>query len=289
MRKITAALGAAALISGMSVASAADIARPVYKAPPVVPAQFSWTGFYIGGHVGALHNRSSFDGLIDVTVFPAFGFLGPLFPIIVPSRFGTIPGVSASNTGFIGGGQLGYNWQAGNFLLGLEGDASWTRARTNAAFVVPDPFGIQTLTGGYTTSIDWTASLRGRVGLVWDRFLVYATGGAAFAKWNVGSTFTLVNPTPAIFAPVPGASGTTAFGTSFTDVGWTIGGGLEWALSDNWSVAGEYRHSRFGSRSIRLASTDPSGIILTGPPLTTNVRLTTDQVTLRLNYRFGPR
>jgi outer membrane immunogenic protein len=62
---------------------------------------------------------------------------------------------------------------------------------------------------------------------------------------------------------------------------------LEWALSDNWSVAGEYRHSRFGSRSITLASTDPSGIILTGPPLVTNARLTTDQVTLRLNYRFG--
>jgi outer membrane immunogenic protein len=283
-KKVLGAVMFAMLMSG--AAHAADIARPVYKAAPMVAPPFSWTGFYIGGHVGALRGQGRFDSVVGQPVFPAFGFLGPLFPIIIPSRLGTLPAVSASETGFVGGGQLGYNWQIGsNFLLGFEGDASWTRVRASGTFSPVDPSGLVTLSGTYTTEIDWTASLRARAGVTWDRLLVYATGGAALANWKAGSTFTLVNPTPGIFAPIP-ASGTTAASSTFTDLGWTIGGGFEWAFADNWSVAGEYRHSRFGSHTITLANTDPSGIILT-TPLTTNVRLTTDQATLRLNYRFG--
>jgi outer membrane immunogenic protein len=266
---------------------AADLRAPVVKAPPVpIAVPFSWTGFYIGGHVGAVRGRGSFDAIVDQPVFPAFGFLGPLFPIIVPSRLGTIPGVSASDTSFLGGGQLGYNWQVGSFLLGFEGDASWTHVRASATFSPVDPFGFQTLNGTYTTEIDWMASLRARLGVTWDRLLIYATGGAAFAGGSVSSTFTLTNPTPNIFAPVPGATGTTAASANFTRVGWTIGGGLEYAFDRNWSLAGEYRYSDFGRFGVALASTDPSGI-LGLPTLATNVRLRTDQATLRLNYRFG--
>jgi outer membrane immunogenic protein len=281
-KKLLGVAVALALMPGAG--QAADIARPVYKAPVAVPVQFSWTGFYIGGHVGALHGRGRFDAVTG-PLFPPFGFLAGI-PTIVPARIGTVPGASASDTGFIGGGQLGYNWQVGSFVFGFEGDASWAHVRAGTAFAPVDPFGFQTLNGTYTTNIDWTASLRARAGFAWDRLLIYATGGAAFARWDVGSTFTLVNPTPGIIVPVPGASGTTAAGASFTDAGWTIGGGLEWAFANNWSLAGEYRHSRYRGHTITLASTDPSGT-LGFPPLTTNVRLTTDQATLRLNYRFG--
>jgi outer membrane immunogenic protein len=270
-------------------AGAADIAKPVYKAPVVAPPPaFTWTGVYIGGHVGGIRGRSDLGAVRDV-IFPGFVTLGlpAIAPIVaVPSRFATVGGVSASNTSFMGGGQLGYNWQMGSFLFGFEGDASWTRIRATAVQNVPDPFFISTLVGTYTTEVDWTASLRGRLGVTFDRLLVYATGGAAFAGGRVNSTFTLTNPVPGIFFPATGASGTTVASSTFTDVGWTLGGGLEWAFDNNWSIAGEYRYADLGNHSVRLATTDPSGA-LGITPVTVTRRLRTDEATLRLNYRFG--
>jgi outer membrane immunogenic protein len=187
----------------------------------------------------------------------------------------------------MGGGQLGYNWQMGSFLFGLEGDASWTRIRAGVTQNVIDPFGSQTLTGIYTTEVDWTASLRGRLGVTFDRVLLYATGGAAFAGGRVNSTFTLTNPVPGIVFPIP-FSGTTAASSTFTDVGWTVGGGIEWAFANNWSIAGEYRYADYGRHGVRLANTDPAGPGSLGiNPVTVTRRLTTDEATLRLNYRFG--
>ena len=123
--------------------------------------------------------------------------------------------------------------------------------------------------------------------MTWDRVLVYATGGAAFAGGRVNSTFTLTNPIPGIFFPIPFA-GTTVASSSFTDVGWTVGGGIEWAFADNWSIAGEYRYADYGSHSVTFANTDPAGPASLGiVPATVSRRLTTDQATLRLNYRFG--
>ena len=287
-------VGAALIIGAMmcAPAGAADIARPVYKAPVVAPPPaFTWTGFYVGGHVGGIRGRDSFSAVRDV-VFPGFVTLGGFAPaipglVLVPSRFGTVGGVSASDTSFKGGGQLGYNWQVGSFLLGLEGDASWTRIRAGVTQNVADPFLIATLTGNYTTEVDWTASLRARVGVTFDRVLLYATGGAAFAGGRVNSSFTLVNPITGIFAPIP-FSGTTTASSNFSDVGWTVGGGIEWAFANNWSIAGEYRHSDYGSHGVTLANTDPAGPGSLGIlPVTVSRHLKTDEATLRLNYRFG--
>jgi outer membrane immunogenic protein len=268
------------LLAGAS-AQAADLRMPVKAAPVVVPA-FNWTGFYIGGHLGGIWGDSRFD---EVTgpVFPAFALAPPPFIIIFPARIGTIPGATASDESFMGGGQLGFNWQAGHFLFGVEADVSGMRLRENATVIPTSPFtGGQVITGTYTTQIDWMASLRGRVGLAFDRLLIYATGGAAFADAQVNTSFTLTQP-PGTLAP-PG--GTTAARASLRNIGWTLGGGIEWAIWDAWSLAAEYRHSDFGREAIALASTDPAGALA---PLTTNVRLTTDQATLRLNYRFGGR
>ena len=179
--------------------------------------------------------------------------------VIVPSRFATLPGVSATNTGFVGGGQIGYNWQFSNFVFGLEADANWNRVRPSVGFNVPDPFLVQTLTGSYTTEIDWTSSFRGRVGLTFDRLLVYATGGAAIAGGRVNSSFTLNTPITGIIFPIP-SSGTTNASSNFTRLGWTVGGGLEYAFTNNWSIAGEYRYSDFGSRTITRREYRPGGI-----------------------------
>jgi len=277
---------------GIASAHAADL--PV-KAKPVVPIAmpFSWTGFYIGGHAGAKRGRADYGEVREV-LFPGFvtvGGIPSIAPIvIVPSRFGTLPGVSATNTGFVGGGQIGYNWQVSNFVFGLEADANWNRVRPSLGFNVPDPFLIQTLTGSYTTEIDWTSSFRGRVGMAFDRLLVYATGGAAIAGGRVNSSFTLNTPITGIIFPIP-SSGTTIASSKFTRLGWTVGGGLEYAFTNNWSIAGEYRYSDFGSRSITVANTDPAGFASLGIfAQTISTRLRTDEATLRLNYRFdaGP-
>ena len=286
-------VGAGLIIGAMmsAPAGAADIARPVYKAPVVAPPPaFTWTGFYVGGHVGGIRGRGSFGEARDVVFlgFVTVGGLPGIAPIvIVPSRFATVGGVSGSGTSFIGGGQVGYNWQVGSFLLGLEGDASWTRIRAGVTQAVPDPFLVQTLTGTYSTEVDWTASLRARVGVTFDRVLLYATGGAAFAGGQVNSAFTLVTPITGIIFPVP-SSGTTVASASFNDIGWTVGGGIEWAFADNWSLAGEYRHADYGSHGVTLANTDPAGPGSLGiVPVTVSRRLTTNQATVRLNYRFG--
>jgi len=289
--KASGALLASLVILGASAVQAADL-RPVMKAPPApVVVPFSWTGFYIGGHAGAMRGKAEFGEAFDV-LFPGFVTLGlpAIAPIVlVPSRFGTIPAASGTSTNFKGGGQIGYNWQTSNWVFGLEADASWTRVRAGAALNVPDPFLIQTLTGTTTAEIDWTASLRARAGVTFDRLLVYATGGAAIAGGRVNSTFTLTNPTPQIVFPIPG-SGTTTASSDFTRLGWTIGGGLEYAFNRNWSLAGEYRYSDYGRKGVTLANTDPSapasGLAIVGQNV--GMRIRTDEATLRLNYRFDP-
>ena len=286
---------AAVVATAMSATAQAADLRPVTKAPPMpIVVPFSWTGFYIGGHVGAKRGRAEY-GQVREVLFPGFvtvGGIPSIAPIvIVPSRFGTLPAVSGTNTGFVGGGQIGYNWQvSNNFVFGLEADANWNCVRPSLGFNVPDPFLTQTLVGTYTTEIDWTSSFRGRVGMAFDRLLVYATGGAAIAGGRVNSSFTLNTPITGIIFPIP-SSGTTFASSNFTRLGWTVGGGLEYAFTNNWSIAGEYRYADFGSRSVTVANTDPAGFASLGIfGQTISTRLRTDEATLRLNYRFdaGP-
>lgn len=293
MRATSILVTIGALTLGVAFAQAADL-RPITKAPPpvTVPAQFDWTGFYVGGHVGALRGRADLDSVRDV-VFPGFVTLNgipALAPIvIVPSRFAVLGGVSSTDTDFTGGGQIGYNWQIGSFLFGLEGDASWTNVKVALRQNVEDPFFIQTLVGTYTAQIDWTATIRARVGATFDRWMLYVTGGAAFVGGEFNSTFTLTNPITGIFFPTP-FEGTMTGNSKFSRVGWTIGAGFEWAFTNSWSLAGEYRYTDYGNFGVTFAGTDPAaatsglGIV----PYSTTMRLKTDTATLRLNYRFAP-
>jgi outer membrane immunogenic protein len=160
--------------------SAADMrARPVYKAPPPVPAiytMYNWTGLYIGGHIGYGSAKFEFNTGID----------------------------SGSRSSLIGGGQLGFNWQAGSVVWGLEGDVS------GASFSA----GRQVSTIG--AKVDLLASLRGRLGLAFDRILVYGTGGVGYVHGKAG-------------AQTLGTVLTLNFGSSRG----VVGGGVEWAASNN--------------------------------------------------------
>jgi len=191
-----ALLGATALAVGSSYAYAADLpvkapaVAPVY-APPVA----TWTGFYLGPNVGW--------GWADVDV----------------------GGVSSNLNGIIGGGQIGYNWQTGNFLIGIEGDFQGSSQAVNdtAAGVTVDQ------------RLPWFATLRGRIGYVAGPLLVYFTGGGAWANYRLEVS----------------QAGTTVSDDA-TKTAWTIGGGVEWMFAPKWSAKAEYLYLDTGDRSVNL-------------------------------------
>ena len=233
-------LATTVLSAGLTaVAVAADL-RPAYKAPPAamapVPLAYNWTGFYIGGHAGA--------GWAD-------GF----------------------DTAFVGGGQIGYNYQfTPNWLIGIEGDISGTtfsRSSTTVTDLEVVPGVVLPLTTNATSDLNWIASIRGRIGYTWDRFMVYFTGGAAWADVNFNETLSLDG-----FGTVGTAS------ASGTANGWVVGGGGEWMFAPNWTVGVEYLHYDFGSVS---GTATAFGIT---EPVSHDVG-SVDVVRARLNYKFG--
>lgn len=251
------------------------------KARPIAAPVFSWTGLYVGGHIGGAKadgSSEAYNGLL----FPPFAILPPALPIItiIPGLIATLPG-AGSSTGVIGGGQIGYNWQSNQIVYGLEADVTGTDLKGTSASAtrLAPPFD-QTVTVNFGR-IDWMASFRGRLGFTAQRALFYVTGGAAVAE--IGSVTTTVTNGAGIGLPAGTFSAST--GGSSTHWGWTVGGGVEWAFTNNWSLAGEYRHTDLGSRGVTFAIPDGLGTIFaTG---TTNADLKIDQVTARLNYRFG--
>lgn len=228
MKKFLCASAALVLagVAGAAVvgtASAADLARraprrPVIKAPAYVP--FSWTGFYLGVNGGYGFGRSKWSGL--------------------PASFDV-------NGGLVGG-QLGYNWQLGQLVYGLEGDGDWSDLRGTA-----NPAACGTVC---RTRNDYLATVRGRLGYAMDRLLPYATGGLA-----VGN----------IHATVPGFAGIDT-----NRAGWTVGGGLEYAVAPNWSVKAEYLYVDLGNNTCSTMCGLPNN----------DVSLTSNVVRGGINYRF---
>src|SRR5689334_8931048 len=149
MRSMYSLVSAAALVVGLTgTASAADL-MPV-KAPPMPAPVWSWTGFYVGAHVGG-----------------AFG--------TIESDIAGFPIASATINGFAGGGQVGYNWQTGPIVLGIESDISGTNLQGTTPCVV-------VLT--CNRQVDWFGTVAGRIGFAADRALLYVKAGGAFANFN---------------------------------------------------------------------------------------------------------
>ena len=155
------------------------------------------------------------------------------------------------STGFIGGGQAGYNYQNGAFLWGIETDFQGTNIKgntsTSASFVFPPPavpgiLAVATSTG--SEKLDWLGTLRGRLGWIpTPPLLVYATGGLAYGRVQTGASFSLQESNNG----VPLSAGLTAVSQSDTRAGWTVGGGLEWMFAPQWSVKGEYLYYDLGT------------------------------------------
>lgn len=262
-------LGSAALVvlvtAGSAMAADLEVKAPVYKAPVMAPV-YNWSGFYVGGNLGYSFGHASTDW--------------------------TIAGVPVGSTsqnmdGILGGLQAGYNWQSSNWVLGLEADIQATGQQGSSSIADSIstttttnpclPFASCPTTTTTTTTaaltnqekLPWFGTLRGRLGLTpSDRWLVYATGGLAYGEIDTNGTLTV-------------GVASTAVSINTTRVGWTVGGGIEGALWDNWTAKLEYLYIDLGS----VANTY-TGI---GPftPITTNTHVTDNIVRVGINYRFG--
>jgi outer membrane immunogenic protein len=243
-------------------AAAADMPMPM-KAAAAAPV-FNWTGCYVGINGGGAASGSNFVSRVD----PGTHLVDPA-DLAIAGATGT---GSANDAGFIGGGQVGCNLQSGGFAFGIEGD--WDYLRSTPTFTSPN--GVlgtgDTVTVSQSLRTSSLATVRPRFGIVTDRNFLYATGGVAFAKVNYTQTYT-----DTLNAAVGTAAGST------TLMGWTVGGGWEWAWTDHVTLKTEYLFAKFPTTNVLGGIADNAG---GANALHGSYDLTIQTARLGLNYKF---
>ena len=222
---VSAVAGAGALATATMVgpAHAADLPRQMVTKAPAYPTPYeNWTGFYVGLNGGGGWGSSSWS-------------------------------TSASRdfdvSGGLVGGTIGYNWQHGTWMFGLEGDLDWANiSGTGTSFLCP---------AGCSSENTWLGTARGRLGYAFDRWMPYITAGAAFGD---------------VKATHPGFAVATN-----TQLGWTIGGGVEYAVVRNWTAKVEYLHYDLGSFNCGVSCNGFAS---------DNVKFNADAVRGGINFRF---
>jgi outer membrane immunogenic protein len=213
MRRGLLLLSTALSLVAASSAFAADLpVKAPYAPAPVLP---TWTGFYAGVNVGGAWANGG-NGTGDVG-------------------------------GVLGGGQLGYNWQAGQFVFGVEGDFQGTTQKKSGTIGAVS----------FEEKLPWLATLRGRVGYAPGPFMFYVTGGAAWVNYEVNLS-----------------SGAASISDNTTQSAWTIGGGVEWMFLPHWSTKVEYLYVDTGDQDVTLFGVTASG------------RVKDNIVRAGLNYHF---
>jgi len=242
--------------------------KQVAPAPP--ECDFTWTGFYIGGNFG--YGWANAD--TDVEPFST----NPVLPFTdaVPVNLQPDP------SGFIGGGQIGFNWQWNKWLvLGIESDFQGSdiegHDRSNPIFntagVAPFPDSFEEA----HERMQWFGSTRGRIGISpWCRVLLYATGGVAYGSVDYSASLN--------FGPTPPR--TFAYPVDFTEtqVGWTVGGGFEYAIGHHWTVKAEYLYYDLGDAD-RTQNQLINGVPQ-GPPFFVNYNFETSGNIVRGGFNF---
>jgi opacity protein-like surface antigen len=214
----------------------ADVSRPILT-KALSPAT-NWTSVYLGVNGGYTFGGSKWSDGVTGTSSNSFG-----------------------TSGFVLGGTVGANYQVGSLVFGVEGDGDWADASGFGTFT-----STSLCAGGCLTANTWLSTVRGRVGYAFDRYLVYATGGAAFG--DIRANFSN--------GPI----------SRSMETGWTVGAGIEVALGRNWSAKAEYLFVDLADGSCTKACSiaDPNG-----PPLVPNVAVKFDESIVRggINYRFS--
>jgi outer membrane immunogenic protein len=210
MRKLVFGLLAATAGAALAASSASAADLPFRAAPPApiiaaVPI-FTWTGFYVGVNAGYGWQDSNNDSGV---------FVPPGTFVTAPGATGVVTFGDDNGDGFVGGGQLGYNYQVGSFVLGVEADLQWADlGGSNGVAVVPAGFPVTFVPAGTVGGIDWFGTVRARVGVAFDRALIYATGGFAYGGADDNNGLGFVNDDD-------------------VRTGWVLGGGLEYAFTNN--------------------------------------------------------
>jgi outer membrane immunogenic protein len=274
-------LGVLALLASAAAAPALAADMPVKARPmPAVVAMYNWSGVYIGGNVGYSWGRSETD--VSYFTNPAGA------PITPPA--GSLTSARTNLDGWLAGGQIGANWQFGQWLFGVEADAQWSGQRGSSNFLcaatviggacVPGvtalPAGVTGTALGLSQDLEWFGTARLRLGwLPTQTLLLYATGGLAFGEVETSGILTS-------FTACCGVA-TVAGTISETKLGWTVGAGIEGVISGPWTAKLEYLYMDLGS---------VSGSFVT--PTTPGIRaafssdITDHILRVGLNYRFMP-
>jgi outer membrane immunogenic protein len=239
-RFLLTTVGLVALVGLAAPASAADMAVKA-PPPPVVAPIYNWTGFYIGGNGGWGQSRNCVDFLNATGIDFADG--------------------CRERSGGVVGGQLGYRWQASQWVFGVEAQGDWADLSNTRLSIINPAFSTRTKTDGI-------GLFTGQIGYAWNASLLYVKGGAAVTS----NRFSILD-TP---------SGAELASASATRWGGTVGVGWEYGFAPNWSAGIEYDHLFMGNSNNSFSVVNP---IVAGA--LNRISQDVDMVTVRVNYRFG--
>jgi outer membrane immunogenic protein len=241
-----------ALCFAAASAFAADLPSPaIVPTPAYLAPVYNWTGFYVGGNMGA-----GWSGLSNTNFSDTLGssFTGP------------------TNTQFVGGAQVGANYQfGGGVVVGVEAMFDWFAVSHNNPVTATDPTNTVAANIGVADA-RWLTTATGRIGYAWDRVLLYAKGGGAWVA-TANPSISIAGGGPASFS----AFNNTTMST------WTAGFGLEWAFSGNWSARAEYDYIAVPNQSLTVAPATPT---FGGDVISFNNR-NLSIFTAAINYKFG--
>jgi outer membrane immunogenic protein len=273
---VPASMALAVMTAGPALAADLPVKAPVYKAMPAPVSD--WTGFYIGLNGGYSWGSSATDYTTGV---PAFSTSQPM-------------------DGWVFGGQAGYNWQINqSWLIGLEADLQATGQDGTATLptsagattcvvntTVAPPCTTTASAGSFEQKLPWLGTARLRLGVLpGDHWLLYATGGLAVGEIESNATVSTVTTITAGSASGPVIGTPTIAGvaasSNTTKAGWTLGGGVEWVLSGQWTAKLEYLYVDLGTVTNTLAGLGSFSSLATSSHVTDNI------VRVGVNYRFG--
>jgi outer membrane immunogenic protein len=264
---------AALTVAGAAAAQAADLpTRKEAPAPIFVPPPFTWTGFYVGLNAGGIISSGSRSATLYYP--PADAWLASYFP----------GGFGNNQSGFIGGGQAGYDWQTGAFVLGVVTDFDGTTLSKSfnfqsAPFTAAGIYTGDTLNVNGKASLTWLGTTRGKVGFVAtpdNRLLIYGTGGVAYGGGS--SYFNLWDGNNNFYWSGNNGSGAR--------VGWTAGAGIEYALTNNWEIGAEYLYADLGSRTITTTPNALAAAVFPNVYATAKINYDASIIRAFVNYKF---
>jgi len=238
---LLATVGLVALVGIAAPASAADMAVKARPPAPVIAPIYDWTGFYIGGNGGWGQSRNCWDFL------DAAGF--------------AVASGCRERSGGLAGGQIGYRWQASQWVFGVEAQGDWADL-SNTRISLFNPF------FSTRTQTDAIGLFTGQIGYAWNAALFYVKGGAAVTSNR--------------FSILETATGFERAAASSTRWGGVVGVGFEYGFAPNWSFGVEYDHLFLGDTNNTFTTA-----ALPAAFLNNRISQDLDMVTLRLNYRFG--